>query len=201
MTTADNGEESALWALSRLRGEGYQAARLVLPAPGDVLGMPGPPPLQRAALSAGAAIVLHSDEYPSATVLIPAEHAWQGHQVELSPAIRSAWPTLRQARSEFATAIAGQAAALTELDLAADRGRKRQQVDDADAQPLPQLPPDLAPEQFDLLRRSRMIAFLAATAASDDGAAVSAAEAGSRAMHLRELAGIARRAMAAAVSG
>ena len=46
-----------------------------------------------------------------------------------------------------------------------------------------------------------LVAVLAATATADDGAAVSAAEASSRSAHLRSLATIARRAMAASVSG
>ncbi len=195
--------ESVLWALARLRKEGYRGARLLLPAPGDVLGVPGPPALQRRALDSGTAIAfLPTGDAPTrAAVLIPSiEGDAHLEIVDVSPAVHSAWPTLRQARSEFAAAVVGHAAALADLDVAADATGLRQVVVDEDGQPLPALPPRWDSERRELLGRARMVAVLAATAVTDDGAAVSAAEASSRAAHLRALAGIARRAIATAGS-
>lgn len=200
-TTQD--AESVLWALARLRNEGYRGARLLLPAPGDVLGLPGPPLLQRQALDAGIAIAFPAGAEPTtrAAVLVPSpEGEWPMQVVDVPVAASSAWPSLRQARAEFATGVAGHATALAELDVAADANGLRQVVLAEDEQPLPALPADWDGDRRELLGRARMVAVLAAAAAADDGAAVSAAEATSRAAHLRALAGISRRAIAAAGS-
>lgn len=51
-------EETGLaYALARLRSEGVTRLRLVLPTPGDALGLAGPPALTQSAVAAGAAVV------------------------------------------------------------------------------------------------------------------------------------------------
>jgi len=112
----------------------------------------------------------------------------------------AAWPTLRQARSEFAEAISQHATAISDLDVAADPRGLQAAVLAADDQPLPPLPPELDDERRALLGRARLVALSVAVAAVDDGASISAAEAVSRSQHLRDLAAVARRAIAAAVS-
>jgi len=197
--------EHLVLALADLRLAGFHCARLLLPAPGDLLGLPGPAALNQRALAAGAAIVITDGTavpQQQCLVLIPGhEPDWALHRVPLSPAVVAAWPTLRQARADFATGVAGHATALTDLDVAADARGLRQQVLGEDEQPLPPLPPGISDERQELLGRARLVAILAATAADDDGAAVSAAEASSRSAHLRSLSAIARRAIAASVSG
>lgn len=191
-------------AVAQLRADGLRVARLVLPAPGDVSGLPGPSSVNQRAISEAAAIILTTDEPTpaTATVLMPSEDGqWPTYAVPLSPAVVATWQTVRQARAEFATGVAGHSEALTALDVAADARGLRDVVRQEDDQPLPPLPPPMADDRRELLGRARMVSLLAAAAATDDGAAVSAAEASSRAAHLRSLAGIARRAIAASVSG
>lgn len=198
------GSDALLWVLARCRADGFRVGRLVLPAPGDPLGVPGPVVLQRQALAAGAAILLlPADPMPDqAAVLIPGDEGeWLLEVVAVAPTVPAAWPTLRQARADFTAGVAGHAAALTDLDVAADALGLRRFVLDEDQQPLPALPPHWSSERRELLGRARLVAVLAATAVTDDGSAVSAAEASSRAAHLRSLATIARRAIAAAGSG
>lgn len=191
-------------AVAQLRAAGLRVARLQLPAPGDVSGLTGPASLNQRAISEGAAIILTTDEQTprSAMVLMPSDDGtWPTYQVPLSAAVVSTWPSLRQARAEFASGVAGHSAALAALDVASDARGLRDVVRDEDDQPLPPLPPGLADDRRELLGRARTVSLLAAAGATDDGAAVSAAEASSRAAHLRSLAGIARRAIAASVSG
>ncbi|MCU1587412.1 MAG: hypothetical protein JWN31_905, partial [Frankiales bacterium] len=57
-------------AVGRLRAEGVTTARVVLPAPGDPLGLPGPGPFTQEALLAGEGVVaLRPDG--SGTGLVP----------------------------------------------------------------------------------------------------------------------------------
>ncbi len=194
--------QSLIVAMAQLRASGLRCATLILPAPGDVAGLPGPAGLNQRALAGGAAVVITGGEPASGMVLLPADDAdWPLYEVPLTPAVVAQWPSVRSARAEFAQGIAGHSAALAELDVAGDALGLRDQVLDADGQPLPHLPPDISDERRELLGRARLVAFLAAAASSDDGSAVSAAEASSRSAHLRSLAAIARRAIAASVSG
>ncbi len=200
---------SLLLGLAAFRAQGWNRARLVLPTSGDPRGLPGPPALNARAVSAGAAFLLlradpgEGEPYAprEAIVLVPCDvEQWPTALVPLPASVSSSWPTLRQARSEFVTSITGHSSALMELDVAGDAAGLREVVLDEDDQPLPALPGDFTAERRELLARARLVAILAATAQGDDGASVSAAEATSRAAHLRSLVGIARRAMAASVS-
>lgn len=191
-------------AAAEFRAAGLRVARLVLPAPGDAAGLTGPASLNQRAISEGAAIIL-TDASPlpgAATVLLPSDDGdWSTYTVPLPAAVVSAWPTSRQARAAFVTAVAGHGDALTALDVAADARGLRDVVQEEDDRPLPALPPAMSDDRRELLGRARLVSLLAAAAATDDGAAVSAAEASSRAAHLRSLAAVARRAIAASVSG
>ena len=200
---AGSAEPLAL-AVAALRHEGFATSRLVLPAPADPLGLPGPADLNRRALDVGAAILLlpPGPAPDRATVLVPIldDDEWPLHVVPLGPAVVSAWPTLAQARAEFVRAVSGHSDALHALDVAGDARGLRDLVEDEDGTPLPPLPPRMAAERRELLGRARLVAVLCAAAMGDDGAAVNAAEATSRAAHLRSLAAVARRSIAAAVS-
>jgi hypothetical protein len=205
----DGAVEPLVLAVAALRSEGFARARLVLPAPADPLGLPGPAELNRRAIDAGAAILLlpgtGTEPQPPdrAAVLLPCpdDEDWPLRVVPLGPAAASSWPTFTMARSDFGRAVHGHSQALDDLDVAADARGLRGVVEDEDCLPLPPLPPALAGERRDLLARARLVAVLAAAAIADDGRSVSAAEATSRAAHLRALASVARRAIAASVSG
>ncbi len=201
--TPQQDDASLLLALAELRTAGWRWPRLVLPVPGDPSGLPGPAALNVRAMSAGTALVLTGEDRGTeqGIVLVPAsDELWTATEVPLPPAVVTSWPTFRQARIAFTSAVAGHGEALMELDVAADTRGLRDLVQDEDDQPLPDLPPGFPDDRRELFARARLVAILAATAQADDGASVSAAEASSRAAHLRSLAGVARRAISASVS-
>ena len=198
-------QDPVLLALASLRREGYNTARLLLPAPADPAGLPGPPSFNADAIAAGAALLLTESRTTNparAIAILPEEGPrWQATEIALPAAAVSAWPHWRQARSEFLLAVAGHAEALDRLDVAGDARGLRDIVDHEDMAPLPRLPDGLAGPRQELLARARLVAFLAAAAPYDTGAALSAADTTSRAAHLRALAAAARTAIAASVSG
>lgn len=199
-------DESPILALAHWRGQGFDTARLVLPTPADPAGLPGPAELTRSCVAAGAAIVLtglRRNQHPDEAVVIIAddEDIWPARTVPLRAATVGDWLRWREARSEFLLTVSGHADALADLDVAADPRGMRDLVDAEDEEPLPRLPTGLDDSRQELLARARLVAFLAASALHDDGAAINAAEVTSRAAHLRALARAANRAMAAAVSG
>lgn len=197
--------DPVLLALAALRRQGYNTARLILPAPADAAGLPGPRSFNTEAIAAGAALLITESRTRTpdrAIAILPEEGPrWQGTEVPLPATAVAEWPTWRQARSEFLLAVAGHAEALDKLDVAGDTRGLRDVVDSEDMAPLPRLPDALDGPRQELLARARLVAFLTTTASYDTGAALSAADTTSRAAHLRALARAARVAIAASVSG
>jgi len=197
----DGQQRTLLEGLARLRSDGLRGVRLVLPAPGDVSGLPGPPALNRRLLQEGSALIITGAEPGAGVVLLPCgDDVFAATPSDLPQAVVASWVGLRVARADFAAAVAAHSRELANLDVAGDVHGLREQVLGEDEQPLPLLPPAFPAERRELLGRARLVAILAATAADDTGRAVSAAEATSRSGHLRALAGVARRALGAAVS-
>jgi hypothetical protein len=181
------------YALARLRALGATGLRLVLPRPGDVAGLPGPPDFNSDALAAGAAVLATGQ---CALALLPVTRAqWSVHRVEDDR--RTPLP-LRAAEQDLARAIREGAAELTRLDVAAwdpaaaallDRGHSR-----------PVLPPSAGGDAHRLLAQALRISAVVEVAAAGEGRAVSGAEAGARARVLRDLDDAARHAVEAACS-
>lgn len=200
-------------ALGRLRAAGVTTARLVLPAPGDPLGLPGPGAFTQAALDAGEGVLaLRTDG--SGWGLVPAltHHGseldgtvttvtWQAYPVTaVGP---DPGPFLHEAEHDLRVGLMEATQALVDLDVA------RWDPDVADALrdlrvaqrrgiPDDELPGSWPPRARDLLVRTRALSELVHLADHSTGGAVDAREADARARVLRELARVVRRARVAA---
>lgn len=199
-------------ALGRLRSLGATGLRLALPAPGDPLGLPGPPVFNDAALEAGEAAVTVGANLPG------------GHQLGLVPeglvygpegdqATRVVWrvyeaadrppsgPFLAEADRELAAALKDATADLMKLDVAGTGARAgavaavlRDRGSDADSPLAPGCPPRAAR----VLEQARRVATILEIAAQDHGAAVNAYEMSARTATLAPLERACRRALVAA---
>lgn len=200
-------------ALGRLRAEGVTRVRLVLPAPGDPLGLPGPGPFTEAALLAGEGVLaLHPDG--SGWGLVP--HL-QSHGSELDGTVTTVtWqcypvvaagpdpgPFLHEAEHDLRVGVMEAVQALSDLDVARwdpevaealddlRRARRRGISDD-------ELPGSWPARARDVLVRTRALATLVQLATSSTGGAIDSREAEARAAVLRDLARVVRRARVAA---
>jgi len=193
----------ALPALSKLTPD---AIRLVLPAPGDPRGLPGPGPLAGAAIVAGEAVVAGAcgwvpevrthvsgsgDEF--STVL------WRVYEVP-APARPVFLPDTAEAEAELSTALATATATLARLDVAAWRPglagalRSLRRPDGAG-----DLPPGYDPRARRLYARAVVLdRMLALAADASPGGAVNGYEAIRREEALRPLATACRHALMAA---
>jgi hypothetical protein len=200
-------------ALGRLRAEGVVRVRLVLPAPGDPLGLPGPGPFTQAALVAGEGVLalradgagyglvptLNSHGSPfDGTVTTVSWHAYSVTTDGPDPG-----PFLHEAEHDLRVGVMEAARALTEMDVARwdpdvaealddlRRAQRRGITDD-------ELPGSWPARARDVLVRTRALATLVQLADRSEGGTVSAYEAEQRAAVLRDLARVVRRARVAA---
>lgn len=200
-------------AAARLRADGVERLRLVLPAPGDPLGLPGPGEFTSQALAAGEGVLaLRSDG--SGTGLVPAvtSHgteldgtvttvAWHAFPVEVSGPDQG--PFLHEAEHDLRLGVVEAARALADLDVArwnpdvadALMNLRRDARRGIDHDELPGSWPSRARE---LLGRTRQLAALVSLAQQDAGGSVTAVEAQARDAVLRDLARVVRRARVAA---
>ncbi|MGY1722652.1 hypothetical protein [Blastococcus sp. SYSU DS0533] len=187
-------------ALSALRGLGERRLRLVLPAPGDVRGVPAAPGLAPLALEAGQVAV------GERVVLVPEPIGpgvvqWTAFPLDGVPAAPPAVEgTLRAASGALDLAMADAARTLADLDLArwhpevpallADLGRPVRGV---------VLPDDTDPLALSLLARGmRLAAVLDLALADAPGGAVTHRQAAARDEALRPLSTSVREAITAA---
>jgi len=200
-------------ALGRLRAEGVTAVRLVLPAPGDPLGLPGPGPFTDAALLAGEGVLAvrpdgsgwglvphlqsHGSELDGTVTTV----TWQCHPVlAVGP---DPGPFLHEAEHDLRVGVMEAVQALSDLDVvrwdpevaeALDdlrRARRKGISDD-------ELPGSWPTRAREVLVRTRALATLVQLASSSTGGAVDSREAEARAAVLRDLARVVRRARVAA---
>jgi hypothetical protein len=117
------------WALTELRTKGATAVRLALPVPGDLVGLPGPEPLRRAALEVGAAAVAVATPGSAGLGLVPRreEHgneaegrtvtvAWTA--VASDPLPNPVYLPLREADQDLTDALRESTESLLNLDVA-----------------------------------------------------------------------------------
>ena len=187
-------------ALAALRGLGEGRLRLVLPAPGDVRGLPTVPGLAPVALEAGQAAV------GDRVVLVPEPLGpevlqWTAFaQDGVAPPPPPVEGTLRAASGALDLAITDSARTLAELDLA----RWHPEVPEllaglARPKPAPGLPDDHDPLALSILGRAlRVAAVLDLAMADAPGAAVNHAQAARRDAALRPLGTAVREAVTAA---
>lgn len=187
-------------ALSALRRLGERRLRLVLPAPGDVRGLPAVPGLAPVALEAGQAAV------GDRVVLVPEPLGpevlqWTAFPLDgVTPPPPPVEGTLRAASGALDLAVTGSARTLAELDLA----RWHPEVPEllaglARPKPAPGLPDDHDPLALSILGRAlRVAAVLDLAMADAPGGAVNQAQAARRDAVLRPLGGAVREAVTAA---
>jgi hypothetical protein len=178
-----------------LRASGATSVGLALPAPGDPLGLGGPPDFNLAAQTAGEAMVSDSD-----VGLVPGEIHEGYVRWDRFVAVRRQVPDLGEADRGLRGQVLETSHRLAELDVA----RWRPEIADEvmalgrpmDIDPPPGVPPRCA----ELAVRSARCLAIVRLAATDDGAAVSAYEMTARADALRPLDSAARRGLVAACS-
>ncbi len=210
LATADLGLEQAV---ARLRANGVTAVRVVLPAPGDPIGLPGPGPFTSAALGASEAVLaVRPDGAGTGLVPVLTSHGtsldgtvttvtWTAYDVTVplvdqGPWLHDAEHDLRRAVVEAAGALGALEVARWDPDVAEAlrdlRREVRYGIDDDE------LPGSWPPRARDLLVRCRQLAGVVQLAGRSAGAAVDARQADARDRVLRDLARVVRRARVAA---
>jgi hypothetical protein len=200
-------------ALARLRASGVSRLRLVLPAPGDVVGLPGPGPFTSAALEASEG-VLALREDGTGTGLVPSVTAhgsafdgtvttvrWTAYDVAVPGP--DPGPFLHDAEHDLRRGVLEVAGALRDLDVARWRPElagalqdlRRQARAGIDGEELPSCWPERARA---LLVQARQLAGVVELASADSGGAVDTAQTAAREAQLRDLARLVRRARVAA---
>lgn len=200
-------------AAARLRAEGVDRVRLVLPAPGDPLGLPRPGEFTARALTAGEGVLAVRPD-GSGTGLVPevTGHGseldgtvttvqWHAYAVEVSGPDQG--PFLHEAEHDLRLGVVEAARALADLDVARwspdvadalmDLRRDARRGIDTD-----ELPGSWPTRAREVLVRTRQLAALVSLAQQDTGGAVTAPEALARDAVLRDLARVVRRARVAA---
>ena len=200
-------------AVARLRAAGVTRLRVVLPAPGDPVGLPGPGPFTAAALTASEAVLAVRPD-GTGTGLVPTVTAhgstfdgtvttvtWRAYDVSVPPV--EPGPFLHDAEHDLRRGVVECTQALRELDVArwrpdvagALQDLRRQARGGIDEDELPSGYPARARE---LLVRARQLGGVVELAAQDLGGAVDTRQAAAREQTLRELARLVRRARVAA---
>ena len=199
-------------AVTWLRAAGVVRLRLVLPAPGDAVGLPGPGAFTSAALTASEGVLaLRGDG--TGTGLVPqlTHHGssfdgtvttvtWTAYDVAVpgpdpGPYLHDAEHDLRRGVVECASALRDLDVARWRPDVAGAlqdlRRQARSGLDDDE------LPGGYPPRARSLLVQARQLAGVLALAGQDLGGAVDTREAAGREQALRELARLVRRARVA----
>ena len=196
-------------AVTRLRAAGVVRVRLVLPAPGDAVGLPGPGPFTAAALTASEG-VLALREDGTGTGLVPTLTS-HGSPFDgtVTTVTWTAWdvtvagpdpgPFLHDAEHDLRRGILECAAALRDLDVARWRPDVAGALTDLRRQARGGLDEDELPGGYPqraraLLVQARQLAGVLQLAGQDLGGALDTREAAGREQALRELGRLVRRA-------
>lgn len=194
--------------LGALGGIGVRGLRLVLPAPGDPVGLPGPAYVNAEAIEAGECVLTVGG--PSLALVPEVEEFGSvyetGHlvtwRVHATLAAGDDGPGVTEAEHALRAALVRANAALDDLDVASWRPDAAEQIQALRCGhgPATLLPPGLLPRAVRVLDLAWRVRGIVELASADDGAAVSAWQAQRRAQALRELDDVGRRALAAAVN-
>jgi hypothetical protein len=195
--------------LGGLKDAGVPALRVVLPVPGDPVGLPGPAPFNAEALEAGECVLTAAGPaWGAVPAVTEFGSEWEpGWQViwQLRPVLERRVPPsggLAEAERALKEGLLAATDALDRLDVAslgADAAVRLQRVRGAEV-PAGALPRGTPQRSLQVLATAGRLRAVLSLAAEDDGAAVNAWEAGERARMLRELDGICRHAVVAAVN-
>jgi hypothetical protein len=199
--------------LDRLGIEGALGLRVVLPAPGDLLGLPGPAGVNAAALDVGECVLAEPGPRGPWWAAVPTVTKFGS---DYEPGTMVAWtvypvashrgdelPALADAEREMAMALRAATDRLQALDVAAWRPDAAQRLTAVRASSLTRgiLPDSTPPRCLRVLASAARLRAIVGLAVEDDGAAINGYEALHRIDVLRRLDATCRRAMAAAVNG
>ena len=200
-------------AVARLRADAVIRLRLVLPAPGDVVGLPGPGPFTAAALTASEGVLaMRADG--TGTGLVPTVTAhgttfdgtvttvlWTAYDVsDVGP---DPGPFLHDAEHDLRRGVLECVELLRELDVARWRPEVAGALQDLRSQARRGIEDDELPGTYSirarqLLIQARQLAGVLSLATVDAGAAVDTHETQAREQALRGLEHLVRRARVAA---
>ena len=195
--------------LAGLKDAGVPALRVVLPVPGDPVGLPGPPPFNSEALEAGECVLTAGGPAGGAVPEVAGFGSeWEpGWQVTWRLRPVSQWRVppsggLAEAERALKEGLLAATDALDRLDVAAlgpDAAVRLQLLRRAEI-PAGALPAATPQRSLQVLATAGRLRAVLSLAAQDDGAAVNAWQAGERARTLRELDAVCRHAVVAAVN-
>ncbi|MHA6625335.1 hypothetical protein ACU61A_07910 [Pseudonocardia sichuanensis] len=181
-------------------------ARLVLPAPGDVRGLPGPGAFSRAATEAGEGVLFPGTSLGVGLGIVPAPVAdgvlrWTVHSVA-DPGPPAEFVALSQAERDLRDQVRRSASVLTSLGVARHRPGVREEIAAAlRARPASLWPDGMPPQALRVLQHADEVeAILAAASVDEPGGALSASAATARREALRPIETAVRVARRAAVA-
>ncbi|MEQ3537975.1 hypothetical protein WHI96_04030 [Pseudonocardia tropica] len=184
------------------RGAPRGQARLVLPAPGDVRGLPGPGPFSDAAITAGEGVLFADAGFG----VVPSPIAdgvvrWTAHAVA-DPGPVPEYVALNEAERELRGQVRAAAAALTDLGVARHRPGVREEIAAwLRRRPHALWPGGMPPQALRVLQQADEVdAILSAASGDEPGGALSASAAVARSDALRPIATAVRVARRAAVA-
>jgi hypothetical protein len=184
-----------LEAPGRLAALGARSARLALPAPGNPIGLAGPPAFNAAALDAGEAVLLPG----TGTGLVPRLDArtviWQ-----LLPAEGGAPADPAEAGTTLRQTLLQVTDRLVALDVASWQPEIPDLLMNLRHRDGLPLPPGIGPRRVETAERAVLCLQIVRLATADEGGAVSSYEMGQRRAALADLDRAARRALVAACS-
>ena len=192
---------------------GATGLRLVLPAAGDVLGLPGPPWFNAVAVEAGECVLVELGEGAGALALVP-EVTEFGTETE--PGAMVTWRlyavrpprvtdlgSVAEADQELRLALEAATRELARLDVARwrdDAAARLATIRNGGVEP-GLLPPTVPPRSLRVLATAARVRAIVELAGEDDGGSVTGWEVGARTEALRDLDRVSRRAVVAAVNG
>jgi hypothetical protein len=183
--------------LGELRRWGVRRVSSALPAPGDPLGLGGPPGFNADSIEAGEAVVLHGAELGLVPGSAGSVTSWQVTRAAAPPYL----PQVGDAGRELRAALAAAADSLARLDVVSWRPEI---ADDLQVLRRPGRPaerlPFAAPECARVASEALRAAAIVTLARSDDTGPVSARDADERSAALQPLDRAARAALVAATS-
>jgi hypothetical protein len=183
------------YAFGRLRALGATGLRLVLPVPGDVSGLPGPPAFNERAVGRAAAVLTVGR--PSLALLPETRGTWSVHDVADD---RRTTMSLGEASHALAAAMREATEVLARLDVARFEPGAARALAARSAPVHRQLPASVDPQAHLVLQQALWLTEIVDLAGRSDGAAVNASEMAERTRVLRDLERAARRALEAACS-
>ena len=196
----DDGTDTLVAALGRLRSAGATGFGAALPVEGDPVGLGGPREFNTAALEAGEAVVVTAAGPGGSNVgLVPlrvgAAITWTARAAE-----RRQLPDVGDADRALRGALLEAADMLARLDVARWRPEVADRLMDLRHRPHLEAPAGVPPRCVDLAARGLQAREIVDLALEDDGGAVSSYEVEARRGSLQPLERAGRRALVAACS-